>query len=540
MSWMDGARRLAVCSMLAVAFGMTAGCASINVARDPASSPPVAGESVVTVSVTGNTAQVTAVDTITVRQINVPPGSNVRVLHLLKQVAPGLSRDTSLFVGVLPAGEYEFSTFDNHQTRRYLHFTDGMRKRLGNFTVKEGRPVDLGRLIVTPLNTSVMVGRSAVASSNIAMLRRFAPEQARFIHSEPEPGWLGPRSADDEVEAYALQRPVGADGPVELGDGRIAAGSRLGSVLLRGKDGRWQVLRGGVLESLLHVLPVQRADAMLVAVGELSTMMRLPPGGDRLLPIDAGNLPHGTLLFVDGDDRHGWYVAQQRDKQITLYRSDRLEAGDWKPLRSESVALDFWSGANHAWFWRRPGGLGYAVSAGALHFLDYASGRWTSVKAPNDSRLLGVSPNPNGSLGILTSPGGGFGGVFASLYLSKDEGASWQEIKPDFKVKISPPLQTAAGTVLLPGGVFGDQELHASSDGGLSWTRRGEFRLDQRLVPLPSGQLLAVNMGLYGLFSIRHSSDEGVTWRVEYSNFDRAAHEAKAKKSQETAARDEK
>jgi hypothetical protein len=534
MALKETARRLAARWVLMAVLGVPgvlAGCASVNVARDPAASPPVAGESVVTLSVTGNTAQVTATDVITVRQTNVPPGSNVRVLHLLKQVAPGLSRDTSLFVGVLPAGEYEFSTFQNQQTNRFLSFTDGMRQLIGGFAVKEGKPVDLDRLVLTPLNTSVMVGRSAMAAStNVAMLRRFAPEQARFFDSEPQPGWLAPRSADDKVEAYALARPVGADDLVELPDGRIAAGSRLGSVLLRSQDGRWSVLRSGVLESMLSVLPVQRPDATLIAVGELSTMMRLPPGGDSLLPIDAGNLPHGTLLFVDGNDQHGWYVAQQRDKEVTLYRSDKLEGGDWKPLRSESVAFNAWSGANQAWFWRRPGGLAYAVSAGTLQFLDYASGRWTAGKAPNDSRLLGVAPNPSGSLGILTSPGGGFGGVFASLYLSKDAAATWQEIKSDFKVKVSPPLQTMGGTLLLPGGVFSEPELHASSDGGSSWSRRGEFRLDRRLVPLPSGRLLAVDMGLNGLFAIRHSSDEGATWRVEYTNFDQAAYDAKVKK----------
>jgi hypothetical protein len=194
------------------------------------------------------------------------------------------------------------------------------------------------------------------------------------------------------------------------------------------------------------------------------------------------------------------------------------------------VAFDFWSGANQAWFWRRSGGLAYAVSAGGLHFLDYASGRWSTAKAPNDSRLLGVAPNPTGSLGILTSPGGGFGGVFASLYLSNDAALTWQEIKSDFKVKVSPPLQTKAGTLLLPGGVFGDQELHASTDAGRTWSRRGEFKLDRRLIPLPSGQLLAVDMGQFGLFAIRHSGDEGATWRVEYSNFDQAAFDAKAKK----------
>ena len=132
--------------------------------------------------------------------------------------------------------------------------------------------------------------------------------------------------------------------------------------------------------------------------------------------------------------------------------------------------------------------------------------------------------NPDGSLGILTSPGGGFGGVFASLYLTTDFGITWSEVKSDFSVSVSPPFRTQRGTLLVPGGVFGKREMHASTDGGKTWVPRGEYPLDRRLVITTQG-LIGIDGGGLGLFGIWHSDDEGATWKSEYTNFDRTAYE---------------
>ncbi|ARN18976.1 WD40/YVTN/BNR-like repeat-containing protein [Piscinibacter gummiphilus] len=506
------------------------GCASVNQVRDPAKSPPRAGESVVVLSLTGNTAQVTALDEITVRQVNQVAGSNVTILHVLNQVSKGVSRDTSLFAGVLPEGEYEFTVFRNHQTQRFLNLNESMRQRIGKFTVRNGQPVDLGRLILTPVNQLVVVGRSTRVTSNVPLMRRFAPDQMKFFEGELSSGWNTARGDNDRVEEYALQRPVGADHPVELADGRIAAASRLGSVLIRDDQGRWRPVRSDTLDSFLYVMPGHRSDTTLLAVGEFGALMRLPAGSDKLEPLDSGDLPAGNLLFIAGDERAGWYIGHQKDKTLTLFHSAQLEGGRWSPLRQETVGFDFWNGANSIWFWRRPGGFSYAVSEGSIHTLDFASGAWSMTKAPNGNRLVSVEANPNGSIGILTSPGGGFAGIFASLYLSEDLGQHWQEVKPEFKVKVAPPRQLASGTLLVMGGVFGTPELQASQDGGRTWQHRAPFALDRRLVVLPSGALLTVDSGQFGLFSVSRSTDDGATWRVEYSNYDARAAQATAKK----------
>jgi len=504
---------------LAAAVAILSGCAT-TLAVDPAKQAPKANESVVVVTITSNTAQMTAIDTLTVRR------SHEDDNFVLQRIAPGLARDTSLFVGVMPAGDYDFLQFDNFDKHLYLAISTGMREHLGHFHVVAGQATDLGRVIMTQVNSHVMLGRSTLVTDNVALMTNFAPQELQFFQGKTSTGWITPRSATDRVEEYAQQCPVGADGLVELPDGRLAAGSRLGNVLVREKDGRWRAIRSGVLHSVLSVMPVDRQDAVLIAVGEFDTILRLPRWDGGMEVVDPGNLPPGSLVFIDGNDHDGWYVGLQQENDLQLLHSARLDHGDWTSVAHDPMPKNTFFGGNQAWFWRLPGGLAYAMTSGRIRRLDYASGRWTESHAPNNDNLGKITLNPDGSLAILTSPGGGFGGVLASLYLSTDFGATWTKVESDFNVSMNPPFRTRKGTLLVPGGVFGKQEIHASTDGGKTWQARGEFPVFRQLLTTPTQGLLGIEAGLYGRnFGIWHSADEGASWTLEYSNFDRVAYD---------------
>jgi len=537
VSWQTLHRHFFARAVGAAGFGaVLTACVTVTNAPDPSKTAPTVEQGVVVISVTGNTAQVSQFDQLTVRKLPAPgaPQTAVREQHLLRQVSQGLARDTSLFIGSLPEGEYTFDRMVDVDTNRALNMGEGGRRLLGNFRVKAGALIDLGRLVVTPVNTRVVVGRSARVTSNAQLVKRFAREHEQFLAREVQGGWVDPRSTDDRVEEYALARPVGADGVTELPNGDLAAASRLGTVLLRDGQGRWRAIRSEGLESLLWVKAVDAPETALVAVGEFNTMLRLDRPSGKLLPIDTGNLPAGNLLFVAGNPEAGWFVAQQSGSDITLYRSAALERGDWKPLRKEDVSRSFWSGTNSFWAWPTASGFVYAVSQGSIWYYDFATARFVERRAPNNNRLMTVAPSANGALGIVTSPGGGFGGIFATMYLSRDEAATWEEIKSPFNVKIAAPRLTQQGTLLVPGGAFDKPELQASKDGGKTWTKMNDaVERSEQLVVLPTRGLLAVDAGArFGLARIRHSADEGATWRTEYSNFDRAVYEAEQKRKE--------
>lgn len=513
--------------LMLVAAALVAGCAApVTVAGNPLAKPPGADESVVAVSVTGNTGQVTALDSVRVRRLSPVAAGQQPGEYILSRVAAGMARDTSLFVGTVPAGDYEVSRFENAETRRYLDLSPTMRDRIGHFRMVAGQPADLGRLILTPVNFNVVVGRSVKVADNKLLLERFAPQYAQLFTNSTATAWVAGRSANDKVEEYAFTGPVGASALVEQTDGRVVTASRLGVVLERAKDGRWRAITSPGIETLMDVLPVQRPDARLVAVGEFSTLLRLAPGASEMERIAPGNLPTGNLLFVAGNDQAGWYLLQQAGVSVQLLHSPRLVDGQWTVVRSESVERDFWRGGQRLWAWRTEGGLAYATSAGDIHLLDFASGKWQSRKAPNDNRLINVGPNADGSLGVLTSPGGGLGGAFAGNWLSTDQGRTWREVKSPFTVKVVPPIRTREGLYLSAGGVFGKPELQVSKDEGATWSKLSDHALDRTLNVLPSGLYFTVDSGATGLFAIRSSADQGVSWRTEYSTFDKAAYEA--------------
>ncbi len=114
MRHLHRARRWAGVALAAAAMALS-GCATGG--YDPATQAPKANESAVAITITGNTSEVSAMDMLTVERAPLPDGSPGGRFSL-HQLAPGLARDTSLFVGVLPAGDYHFTRLDNFTTRR--------------------------------------------------------------------------------------------------------------------------------------------------------------------------------------------------------------------------------------------------------------------------------------------------------------------------------------------------------------------------------------------------------------------------------------
>jgi hypothetical protein len=450
---------------------------------------------------------------------------------ILKQVVPGMARDTSLFIGALPPGEYYFDSFSDSKTNKILRIP-AASKLLDHFVVGSTTPVDLGRLVVTPLNTNVVYGRSKKVSNNTVLMQRFSPRHAALFAAGTESGWkTGPDgSAGDAVEGYAMAKPVGADCITELADGSVIAASRLGTVMRRSSSGRWGGFRSEGLESVLCVIPSDLPDTELIAVGEFNTLLRKPRKENKLVAVDTGDLPPGNLLRIYGSAQAGWVVAQQRDTEITLYHSQQLESGKWTALRKESIAPNFWSGGSAFWTWKTATGFGYVTSAGPFRFYDEKTASWTEAPVPNNARIINISENPNGEFGLLTSPGGGFGGIFATAWFSKDQAKTWKTVELPFKIKAYPVQFTMDGAMLAPGGVMATQELQISRDEGRSWTHHAPYDLERRFVVLKNGDMIDVNGGAFGLFSIRASKDGGKTWHYEYSNFDKAAYDMQAAK----------
>lgn len=519
-------------ALAALLIGPLAACVSITHVEDPLKLASDSALSPVVISVTTNTGEVRGFDDLSVYRVEAPPKAGeakpTMQVFVLRQIAKGLSRDTSVFVGALPPGEYALLDMSNQVNRKSLRL-EGKYDWIGSFAVKPRTPTDLGRLILTPVNLNVVVGRSELVRSNAPLLQKYAPEHARLFGAQADQGWVGPRGTKDVVEDYARSRPVGAQCATERHDGSVIAASRLGTVLIRSQDGAWRAARSKGLESLLCVTPADLPNAELLAVGEFGTLLRKEAGRDELIQVDTGNLPPGSLFGIAGNASNGWFVALQRDDEVILYHTAALESGTWNAVGKASVAHDFWNGANPFWMWNTPSGFAYTGATGPIRVYDYARRTWTERPTPGGARLISVMPGPRDSLGVLTSPGGGFAGVFAGVHFSTDQGATWRAMEVPYKIKFAPVQQTYDGTLLMIGGVMSKPELQISKDDGKTWSHLGPYDLGRQLLALKNGTLLDLDLGQYGIFSIRSSSDGGKNWEYEYSNFDKSAYDATKK-----------
>ena len=513
------------------------GCATapeIVETRAPSDQMLRADEGIVVLSMTSNTPQVGQFDTVMVERVpDAPETGKPAQQFKVRQVSRGMARDTALFIGVLKAGDYTLSAFQEEKTFKTL-WLNGGSKLLGSFKVEAGKTTDLGRLLMTPVNFQTVTTRSSMSTSNRKLVERFSPDNLSAYAGTVIEGWSIPAKERSPIEAFALTHPVGTTALTELEDGRLAAATRLGTVMLRGKDGRWALRRSGNLESLLWLTPYDKDGASLLAVGEFNTLLKLD-GNSKLVEMGTGDLPPGNILFIAGKPAVGWFIAHQQGEAISIYRTETLEQPRWERLATESVTFDFWRGLQKFWIWPTSDGFGYAVSKGDINFYNFSSKSWSRRHAPNGSSLNGVAVSPNDVLGILTSPGGGLGGIFSSTYYTRDQGQSWIETKSPYKVKVSPPLITTSGTLLEIGGVFGQTGIQASADDGKTWkplsTKDDDSVLQSQLWATVHNGLFRIDNARLGVEMLEHSSDDGATWRLEYSSFDREIYDIQQEKA---------
>ena len=93
---LSASRRRLASALLGISVAWLSACSTIELASDPLKKPPAADQSVVVVSLTGNTSQVAVADSITVTRRNPTDAKAARESFVLNQVAVGMARDTAL------------------------------------------------------------------------------------------------------------------------------------------------------------------------------------------------------------------------------------------------------------------------------------------------------------------------------------------------------------------------------------------------------------------------------------------------------------
>jgi hypothetical protein len=188
----------------------------------------------------------------------------------LRDTAP-VSAGYSLFLGPLPPGQYSVSGFHSDGVAPgafgvlpaliimgMTSDSQSIGSQLGNFTVRPGTLTNLG-VVVSALpedkNASLKVAVMADEKGLTSTLEDVEPQSRARLKAMPASGW--DHAPDPTASAKALDIVRGHARNVSamevLEGGRIAIGSALGMVHVRGTAGQWTSMSTGSLDNITSV-----------------------------------------------------------------------------------------------------------------------------------------------------------------------------------------------------------------------------------------------------------------------------------------------
>ena len=440
------------------------------------------------------------------------------------------SSSTFVYSGKLPAGEYrltELSTLNSGggvPDYRYISLSNKNEVGLvSNFKVEENTTTDLGRIILTHANDKYFISRAENIPSNKSLVTKLGKNYLEAIYKDRIfTGWEQPLTRQEKhfgnIEKIL---PFGMNCIKEKKDNVILAASKIGSVFYLPLENK--VKNSKIIQTKdglnLHCITVkENSDFDFLAYGEMNALYKYQKVNDVLTPIDTGNLPIGIVVSVVGDEKNGWFIAHLVDKKVTIYRSDRLEKGDWKPM----VTKDTYHNPliNGFWMWEDDKGFDYAEMFGSINRFDYATKKWTENRVPNDANITKLVINPDQSFSLITSMKSGLAGVFANQFNSKDHGVTWQKIDSPFKVNMWPIQYSKQGDRYVVATAFSPKTLALTEDMGKTWQKH-QIMPYSSIVVLNSGALLNIRSTV-NYATVTLSEDKGKTWSGIYNSHNKA------------------
>ena len=453
-------------------------------------------------------------------------------IYEIKIINSDVSRSTFIYSGQLPAGEYRIVELSNYQPSinpylsgkfQFINLNDQDKPHpMGTFKVLENTTTDLGRINLTHANDAYLIARSEKHSSNKDLINKLKNNYLEAIYKDKIlNGWTQPvTTLEKNIGDESKIIPFGMQCFKELKDNTIIASSKIGSVFffpLQDTNKKTKIFQSNDNLAFDCITVKENYNFDFLAYGEMNTLYKHLKGSDVLTPIDSGNLPIGVISSIVGDDQNGWFLSHIVGLKATVYKSNRLENGDWQPIVQKEIVDNFW-GLRGFWLWEDEQGFSYADMYGKINHYDYITKKWTENKVPNNDNISQLVVNPDKSISVITSKRG-FAGIFSNQFNSNDHGITWQKVNSPFKVNVFPAQVSKEGDLYISGAQFNWNKLAISEDAGKTWKMR-EIMAPSSIVTLNSGALLNIlYSGQYALVKI--SNDKGQSWKTLYSTHNR-------------------
>lgn len=453
-------------------------------------------------------------------------------IYEIKIINSDVSRSTFIYSGQLPAGEYRIVELSNYQPSinpylsgkfQFINLNDKDKPDpMGTFKVLENTTTDLGRINLTHANDAYLIARSEKHSSNKDLINKLKNNYLEAIYKDKIlNGWTQPvTTLEKNVGDESKMLPFGMQCFKELKDNTIIASSKIGSVFFfppQDTNKKTKIFQSNDNLAFDCITVKENYNFDFLAYGEMNTLYKHLKGSDILTPIDSGNLPIGVISSIVGDDQNGWFLSHIVGHKATVYKSNRLENGDWQPIVQKEILDNFW-GLRGFWLWEDEQGFSYADMYGKINHYDYITKKWTENKVPDNDNISQLVVNPDKSISVITSKRG-FAGIFSNLFNSKDHGITWQKVNSPFKVNVFPAQVSKQGDLYISGAQFNWDKLAISEDAGKTWQMH-EIMAPSSIITLNSGALLNIlYSGQYALVKI--SNDKGQSWKTLYSTHNR-------------------
>lgn len=448
----------------------------------------------------------------------------------LADVAPP-TKKYSLFMGTLPAGQYEIKRLDAAGNTSmglliFLMTNDSARieSRLPKFEVRKGTVSNLGTIVFQlPKGGDAASLRYVLNEGEIgkeAALADLYPEDQNTIKAMPAYVPSNPPQSDRLAltEALVRQSPPAFTRLIRLADGRIAASGIAGFLHIREPDGSWRSVHTNSFDTLSSLNEL--VDHTLAAGTESGKYFLIEPDRKTVETYRLSD-PDLSISEILSLDRFGYALRTSRSNGISLYGPSSyyvLRKTDLHVHGGETqlLGIDGFSAYGSApiyfhktelfQFFNEPG----FRRTTKMTRMDLESGK----KSEQEFNFWAIRIEPgNDNELVLTRMNG------LSLYrsISNDNGRSWKAIEDELPISfISVGGQIKYGLRKVSTGWDTVQMvLNKSEDNGKTWRDSGSQFTVSTGVPLLVGagdNAVVVYTGT----DVRSTTDDGNTWKVEW------------------------
>lgn len=443
------------------------------------------------------------------------------------------TRSTQIFTGQLPQGTYDLLelrlTSGQGNVTYYYWLPLG---KLGTFKVVPGHITNLGTIICQPLggrryqfihtnidnevqellesNYPVIYkgasGKEMISWDNKSLLENIVIAPSDYLKSLESGVTQKNILYKSTALSFAKENSAGFNNPRQILSGEIFAGSKLGQILVKERDGKWTQLDTGFTSEITAVLAIDRNT--IYAGGEEGLFLLTKDGGKSWKRVKTQLKT--SILFIEQVNGR-FFIGSDM-----FYETRDIYSNNWK-------AIDAIKTNNTYRGITDPGKLNYPeytsyIDKGKFYlFMPYSS---TVFVLDLSTNIWSAIKTPLADGNIYSLKNGFFYNVGWSLWLgpqvrvSHDFGNSWKTINDNFGILYSPVFKdNQNGFVLRYNGLSKNVTLRKTHDGGENWKEVNDFN-DLKL-PHPTKLFYDyVNNKLYyavnGMIYI--ASDDLQTW----------------------------